>query len=124
MPTPKEREEIIKIYIQKGLKTVVSPTLLEKLVRISEGFAGADLEAAVRDVVKQAVVKGDESISEQTYVSFFENVVPLSQTSPEQIDQIRKWGKERAVPAGKSFEESSIDTETYQRRKVPRTVIV
>ncbi|MFF2158562.1 AAA family ATPase [Paenibacillus chitinolyticus] len=124
LPTAKEREDIIKIYIEKGLKTTVSSDLLEKLVHISEGFAGADLEAAVRDVVKQAIVKGDESISEQTYISFFENVVPLSQTSPEQIDYIRKWGKERAVPAGKSFEENSADSAIYHRRKGPRNVIV
>ena len=29
----------------------------------------------------------------------FNNVVPLSQTSPEKIEAIRDWGKERAVPA-------------------------
>lgn len=124
LPTPKEREEIIRIYVKKGLKTDISPSLMEKLVRISEGFAGADLEAAVRDVVKQAVVKGDESITEQTYISIFENVVPLSQTSPEQIDQIRNWGRERAVPAGKPFEESVADPESFHRKKGPRNVIV
>lgn len=124
LPTPKEREEIIRIYINKGLKREVNPSLLEKLVRLSDGFAGADIEAAVRDVVKQAVVNGDESITDQTYINFFENVVPLSQTSPEQIDQIRTWGRERAVPAGKSFEDSPMDNEQYPRRKGPRTVLV
>ncbi|WNS77439.1 AAA family ATPase [Bacillus sp. DTU_2020_1000418_1_SI_GHA_SEK_038] len=124
LPTSKEREEIIKIYINKGLKREVSPSLLEKLVRLSDGFAGADLEAAVRDVVKQAVVHGDESITDQTFISFFENVVPLSQTSPEQIDHIRAWGRERAVPAGKPFDDTSIDQEQYPRRKGPRSVLV
>jgi len=123
LPTPKEREEIIKIYIEKGLKSSVSEELLEKLVRISDGFAGADLEAAVRDVVKQAVVKGDNSVTEQTFISFFENVVPLSQTSPEQIEQIRKWGRERAVPAGKAFDESHAETEPFVSRRGPRRVI-
>jgi len=124
LPTPKEREDIIKIYIRKGLKTEVSPALMERLIRLSDGFAGADLEAAVRDVVKQAIVRGDDSITEQTFISFFENVVPLSQTSPEQIDSIRKWGRERAVPAGKPFEEHQTDADSVQRRKVLRNVIV
>ncbi|WP_370295281.1 AAA family ATPase [Rossellomorea marisflavi] len=125
LPTPKEREEIIKIYINKGLKYDVNPSLLEKLVRLSDGFAGADLEAAVRDVVKQAVVKGDESITDQTIISYFENVVPLSQTSPEQIDHIRTWGRERAVPAGKAFEENLIDQDPFSKRsKGPRSVLV
>ena len=54
----------------------------------------------------------------------FENIAPPSQTSPEQIDYIRKWGLERAVPAGKSFEETDISTTAVERRKTPRTVIV
>lgn len=124
LPSAQERAEIINIYVQKGLNYDINPSLLEKLVQLSEGFAGADIEAAVRDVVKQAVVKGDDSITDQTFIRFFENVVPLSQTSPEQIDQIRKWGMERAVPAGKPFEESSSDQEQYLRKKGPRTVLV
>lgn len=105
LPTASEREEIIKIYIEKGLKRTISNELLQHLVRLSDGFAGADLEAAVRDVVKQAFVKGDDSITDETFINFFTNVVPLSQTSPEQIEGIRTWGKERAVPAGKINEE-------------------
>lgn len=107
LPTANEREEIIKIYIEKGLKRTVSNELLQSLVKISDGFAGADLEAAVRDVVKQAFVKGDESITDETFINFFSNVVPLSQTSPEQIETIRTWGKERAVPAGKVNDEQT-----------------
>ncbi|MBJ6361785.1 AAA family ATPase [Paenibacillus sp. GCM10012307] len=108
LPTESEREEIIKIYIEKGLKRTISHELLQSLVKISEGFAGADLEAAVRDVVKQAFVKGDNSITDETFINFFKNVVPLSQTSPEQIESIRTWGKERAVPAGKINEEQTV----------------
>ncbi|OUS69481.1 ATPase [Paenibacillus sp. MY03] len=107
LPTAAEREEIIRIYVQKGLKRDISSTLLAELVRLSNGFAGSDLEAAVRDVVKQAYVKGDETITEETFINYFTNVVPLSQTSPEQIDAIRAWGKERAVPAGRNTEESA-----------------
>lgn len=124
LPTPKEREDIIKIYVRKGLKIELNAALMERLVRISEGFAGADLEAAVRDVVKQAVVKGDDSITEDIIIRYFENVVPLSQTSPEQIHQIRTWGKERAVPAGRSFEETGPDTDQTQKKKGFRNVIV
>lgn len=124
LPTPREREEIIRIYVRRGLKKELDASLMERLVRLSDGFAGADLEAAVRDVVKQAVVKGDESITEETFIQFFENVVPLSQTSPEQIHQIRTWGKERAVPAGRAFEETTSDGEQGPKRKGFRNVIV
>lgn len=121
LPTAKEREEIIRIYVRKGLRRDIEPELMEKLVRLSEGFAGADLEAAVRDVVKQAFVKGDDTITDETFINNFTNVVPLSQTSPEQIDSIRAWGKERAVPAGKSFEDQPSD---HLSRNSGRRVIV
>lgn len=108
LPTASEREEIIKIYIAKGLKRTISNELLQTLVKLSDGFAGADIEAAVRDVVKQAIVKGDESITEQTFIDFFTNVVPLSRTSPEQIESIRAWGRERALPAGRTSEDQNV----------------
>jgi len=118
LPTAEEREEIIKIYVKRGLKQELSEELLSQLVKLSEGFAGADIEAAVRDVVKQAYVKGDASITEDTFINFFTNVVPLSQTSPEQIESIRTWGKERAVPAGKVNQEGSVHINRSGGRKV------
>lgn len=121
LPTEKEREEIIKIYIKKGLKSKVEEGLLKHLVEISDGFSGADIEAAVRDVVKYAITNGDDAVSEEIIIKYFENTVPLSQTSPEQIEYIRAWGRERAVPAGKSFREE----ETLPKnKKNARTVLI
>lgn len=123
LPTPKEREEIIKIYVKKGLKRDIEPELMAELVRLSEGFAGADLEAAVRDVVKTAFIKGDHTITDDTFRSYFSNVVPLSQTSPEQIDSIRAWGKERAVPAGKAYDDTANETNHFNRNTVRRVMV-
>ncbi|XKH50520.1 AAA family ATPase [Chryseomicrobium palamuruense] len=124
LPTPSEREEIIRIYIRKGLKINVTDDVIKKLVDISDGFAGADLEAAVRDVVKKAVLEGDASITNQTLINYFENIVPLSQTSPEQIEQIREWGRERALPAGlPQFTSDSVSMPGVRKSKV-RNVLV
>ncbi|MBO3460641.1 AAA family ATPase [Aetokthonos hydrillicola Thurmond2011] len=99
LPSSQEREEIIKIYIKRGLKKEVDSNLIQSLVELSEGFAGADIEAAVRDVVKASIIDGDTIITPELFESSFKNIVPLSKTSPEQIDAIRSWGKERAVSA-------------------------
>lgn len=99
LPTPEERRDIIELYIQSGRLAPVAADLLEELVRLSDGFAGADLEAAVKDVVEEAYLNGDNSINYDLYRSSFRNVVPLSKTSPERIEAIRAWGRERAVPA-------------------------
>lgn len=99
LPNPGERKEIISIYIKKGLKKDISPALMDELITLSDGFAGCDIESAVREVVIQAILKGDDAVNDELFRLSFSNVVPLSKVSPEQIDAIRAWGKERAVPA-------------------------
>jgi len=119
LPTPAERKDIIDIYVQRGLKQSLTPELANELMEISEGFAGSDLESAVREVVKEAYLFGDDRISDDLFRRSFQNVVPLSKTSPEQIEAIRAWGRERAVPAsGQAIGGSTGGT------KVRRSVLV
>ncbi len=99
LPTPDERREIINIYAQRGLKHEIPDPLMQELVDLSDGFAGSDIESAVREVVKEAYLRGDQAVSDDLFRRSFQNVVPLSKTSPEQIEGIRAWGRERAVPA-------------------------
>jgi SpoVK/Ycf46/Vps4 family AAA+-type ATPase len=99
LPTPDERREIINIYAQRGLKHELPDPLMQELVDLSDGFAGSDIESAVREVVKEAYLRGDQAVSDDLFRRSFQNVVPLSKTSPEQIESIRAWGRERAVPA-------------------------
>jgi len=99
LPTPAERREIIGIYTQRGLRQEVPAAQLDEMVELSDGFAGSDLESAVREVVKEAYLRGDEVVTAELFRRSFTNVVPLSKTAPEQIESIRAWGRERAVPA-------------------------
>lgn len=99
LPTTEERYEIIQLYIQRGKLPAITPELLDELVDVSDGFAGADLEAAVREIVEVAFLNGDSDVTPDLYRVSFRNIVPLSRTSPEQIEAIRAWGRERAVPA-------------------------
>ena len=73
--------------------------MLRDLVYISDGFAGADIDAAVGEIAKEAILKGDTAISDDYWHDVFANIVPLSRTNPEAIAAIRAWGRERAVPA-------------------------
>ena len=99
LPTREERREIIDIYSRRGLKQAVPEELMTELVELSDGFAGSDLESAVREVVKEAYLNGDAAVTPELFRRSFVNVVPLSKTAPEQIENIRAWGRERAVPA-------------------------
>lgn len=99
LPKDSERKEIINIYTKQFLSKTLDDEMLNKLVGLSEGFSGADIESTVKEIAYKTIVAGDESITEQVLVSNFANVVPLSKTNPERIDAIRTWGKDRAVPA-------------------------
>ena len=99
LPTADERREIISLYMRKYLKLNFVGPLADKIVEFTDGFTGADLESTVRDLAYRSIANSNFMLTEESIVTAFNNVVPLSQTSPERIEAIREWGKERAVPA-------------------------
>jgi len=99
LATPEARREIIGLYVDRYVRRTIGEQLMDELVNLSEGFAGADIEAAVREVAIDAYLKGDDAVTDDLFRRSFTNVVPLSKTNPEQIEAIRTWGRERAVPA-------------------------
>lgn len=99
LPSEEERRDILGMYMRKYLQVDFDGPVADKLVAMTDGFTGADLESTVRDLAYRALARPDFVLSEENLVDAFNNVVPLSQTSPERIEAIRSWGKERAVPA-------------------------
>ena len=99
LPTAEERREIIVMYMQKYINFNPNNQLLEELITITDGFTGADLESTIRDLAYRSIVNEMKELSAQELMDGFNNVVPLSKTSPEKIEAIRAWGRERAVPA-------------------------
>ncbi len=99
LPTADERREILSLYMRKYLKVEFAGPFADKIVELTDGFTGADLESTVRDLTYRSIANNGFVLNEENIVTAFNNVVPLSQTSPEKIEAIRDWGKERAVPA-------------------------
>lgn len=99
LPTADERREILSLYMRKYLQVDFIGPFADKVVEMSEGFTGADLESTVRDLAYRSIANNYFVLNEENIITAFNNVVPLSQTSPEKIEAIRDWGKERAVPA-------------------------
>ena len=99
LPTADERRDILSLYMRKYLKLDFVGPFADKIVELTDGFTGADLESTVRDLAYRSIANDNFALSEENMITAFNNVVPLSQTSPEKIEAIRDWGKERAVPA-------------------------
>lgn len=99
LPTAEERRDILTLYMRKYLGVAFTGPIADKIVEMTDGFTGADLESTVRDLTYRSIANDGFVLSESNMLAAFDNVVPLSQTSPEKIEAIREWGKERAVPA-------------------------
>lgn len=99
LPTAEERREILALYMRKYLNLDFTGPLADRIVELTDGFTGADLESTVRDLTYRSIANDSFVLNEENMMTAFNNVVPLSQTSPEKIEKIRDWGKERAVPA-------------------------
>ncbi|GAB7046458.1 AAA family ATPase [Catenuloplanes indicus] len=104
LPDEQDRAEIIGMYHRRYVGTEPTPELVDKLVGLSDGFAGSDLESALHEVGEEVHLNGGaEALRTDFVLDTFTNTFPLSRTNPEQIEDIRSWGRERAVPAGRAF---------------------
>ena len=99
LPNLEERKTILQLHYRNYVGENMPEWLLDRLAEISEGFAGADLESAMRDAGYYIQTHNGERMTEEAIISMVANSIPLSQTNPEKIEAIREWGRERAVPA-------------------------
>ncbi|MGH4020783.1 MAG: AAA family ATPase [Pseudonocardiaceae bacterium] len=103
LPDADDREEIIELYYRRYVKAEATSELVGKLVELSDGFAGSDIESALHEVGAEVLLNGGvEHLQPSFVIDSFSNTIPFSRTNPEQIEDIRAWGRERAVPAGRT----------------------
>ena len=104
IPTPKEREVIFRLHLNKMLKGSISENfsvtdmLISELVEKSEGFVGSEIEQVVISAIFDAFSENRKLHKEDLFRAI-ENTVPLSKTQAEQIAKIREWANVRAVAA-------------------------
>ncbi|MEV4973531.1 AAA family ATPase [Streptomyces scopuliridis] len=120
LPDAQDRREIIQLYYRRYVKAEPAPDRLDLLVDLSDGFAGSDIEAALHDVGAELHLQGDDArgLDPSFVEDTFANASPMSRTNPEQIEEIRSWGRDRAVPAGRSLTTAAPGTAGPSRRVV------
>ena len=99
LPTADERKDILSLFLNKYLDLTLDTQTIDKIVQVTDGFTGADIESTIRDIAYRQIANPTIALTPDLLITSFNNVVPLSQTSPEKIEDIRNWGKTRAVPA-------------------------
>lgn len=97
LPTSEERRAIFDIHLR--LRNLDPATFdLERLVELTEGFSGAEIEQGVI-AASYAALHRNEPVSTQSIAEEVEATVPLSVSRSEDVARIRQMARERFVPA-------------------------
>ncbi|MEM8875967.1 MAG: AAA family ATPase [Planctomycetota bacterium] len=98
LPEADARRKIFEIHLRKRERKVRTFDL-DRLVAVSDGYSGAEIEQAIIAALHQAFADRDELDTERV-VSALEQSPPLSVTMAEKVAQLRAWAKGRCVDAG------------------------
>jgi len=119
LPNDTERREIFIIHLKRaGVPFPQRAFSLDELVEKSRGLVGREIERAVREAQFTGLADQNREIEQADLLAALTEVVPLSKSHAEIIENIRKWKTEgRAFPA--SHEESR---QTTGSRRVIETM--
>jgi len=107
LPTEEERTEIFKIHLERVSRTL-SDKSLRKLAKSSEGYSGAEIEAAVLEGLWTAFGDNKRDITVDDVLSALTVQVPLSKTMEIQVKALQEWAKNRARSVSKVGKKSSM----------------
>jgi len=99
LPTEVERLDIWHIHIAK-LGRDPSEYKLDQLVKLSEGYTGAEIEQAAKNALRLAFHTEEKKLTNGLLAHSAKMVIPLSSTMEQEIDRMRDWAKGRALNAG------------------------
>ncbi len=97
LPNSEERKNALMQYIKRSLKLEPEQSLLDELVRITDGYSYSDMETAVKEVAQQMLLGQAGAVTKESLTRAVKSIIPISQINPELVREIESWGKERAV---------------------------
>ena len=97
LPGAEARKLIFEIHLKKRGKDPADFNT-DKLASVAKGFSGAEIEQAVVSAL-HAAFADNQPLTTDGIVKAVKETNPLSVTMRERIDALRKWAKDRCVPA-------------------------
>ena len=94
LPTAAERAEIFAIHLRKRRRHPEA-FAVAALVKASEGFSGAEIEAAIVAAMYHAF-PADREFTTADVTKALGETVPLSETMEEKVQALRAWARPRA----------------------------
>jgi ATP-dependent 26S proteasome regulatory subunit len=97
LPNQLERKQIFAIDLARR-KRNPGEIDLERVAAAARGYSGAEIDAAVQTTL-YAAFSSKQNVNTQGLLDALKATVPLSTTRSEEIQALRAWAKQRAVPA-------------------------
>ena len=97
LPNQAERKQIFAIHLKRRKRNPAEFDL-DQVAAAAQGYSGAEIEAAVQTAL-YAAFSSKQPVSTQGLLDALKATVPLSVTRSEEIDELRAWASQRAVPA-------------------------
>ena len=90
LPNEAERKKIFSIHIKKRRPNDLRNINVDKLVKLTKGYSGADIEGVVRDGVEEAFAKGKSCLDTEDIILAINNTHSLSEIMKDSLDAISK----------------------------------
>lgn len=95
LPKKAERKTIFTIHIRKRRPSDIETIDLDRLVTMTDGYSGADIEGVVKDSVEEAFTQGKQTITTDDVVRAIKDTHSLSEIMKDSIDKMAKIYEER-----------------------------
>jgi SpoVK/Ycf46/Vps4 family AAA+-type ATPase len=93
LPTPEDRADIFRVHLRKRGRDPEAFDL-EELADASDGFAGAEIEAAVKGAVLDAFMDETREVTTADVLQRVRSIRPTSAVKREEIEELRRWARE------------------------------
>lgn len=91
-PNPEERRKILEIHLKKRRRWNKDLNIIS-LVKLTEGYNGADLEAIVKDAIESCFIEGKEQLETKDLELAQQNIKSISSTLKGRVEEIREAAK-------------------------------
>src|SRR5262249_16657255 len=97
LPSQSERKQIFAIQLVRRKRNPAEFNL-DQAAAVAQGFSGAEIESVVQTAL-YAAYSQKQQLTTQHLLDAVKSTVPLSTTRAEEIQTLRAWAQQRAVPA-------------------------
>jgi SpoVK/Ycf46/Vps4 family AAA+-type ATPase len=93
LPTWEDRAAIFRVHLATRGRDPQTFDI-EQLAQVAEGFSGAEIEAAVKAALLDALMDGVRAVTTEDVLERVRAIRPSSEVKREEIEELRTWARE------------------------------